>query len=213
MEQNAESQQDEPDLQLSALMTLLRDSSQDPLGSFAFGRGEFAPRYQALAGLVKLGAAAVLPLCQALKDPNAYTRRFAAEALAKIGDRRAIAPLIIALQESELYVQRYVVGALGAVGDGRAIEPLYRALANREIAQKAAFALHAVLKRAAEAASPNLLQQIASLNDEGVYVAEVPDTDGGYLSWEREERRLDYRPVKQLAQQELERRGETKPAD
>lgn len=193
-------------------MALLRDSSKDPLGPFAPGRGEFAPRYQALAGLVKLGAVAVPPLCHALKDSNAYTCRFAAEALAKIGDGRAVAPLITALQESELYVQRYVAGALGAVGDEQAIEPLYRALAKREIAKDAASALHAVLKRAAAATPTKMLEAIASLSDSGVYVAEVPNTDGGYLSWENEERWLDYRPVKTLARHELERRGEIKKA-
>jgi hypothetical protein len=34
----------------------------------------------------------------------------------------------------------------------------------------------------------------------------VPDTDDGYLAWNEVEARLDYRPVKQLARQELARR-------
>jgi hypothetical protein len=48
---------------------------------------------------------------------------------------------------------------------------------------------------------------VATLPDSGHYIEEVPDTDGGYLSWERVERWLDYRPIKALAQQALERRG------
>jgi HEAT repeat protein len=207
MEHNPEDRQGEGEDQVGPLMELLRDSSKDPGGPYVPGRGEFAPRWKALAGLLKLGAAAVVPLCQALQDQNGYTRRFAAEALGKIGDARAVVPLVIALQQSEVYVQRYVAGALAALGDARAVEPLCTALRHPDVAREALLALHAVLERAAGNVSIDDLRLVASLEDDGRYVVEVPDTDGGYLSWERVEYQQDCRPVKQLAQQELGRRG------
>jgi HEAT repeat protein len=202
MEQNPEDRQDEHHDQLAPLMALLRDGSQDNPP-----RGQFPLRYKGLSGLVALGAAAVEPLCLALEDQDGYTRRFAAEALARIGDPRAVAPLVVALQESEVYVQRYVAGALARVGDARAVAPLCIALGKPEIAREALQALHAVLERTAGSVLIDDLRRVASLADDGHAVVEVPDTDGGYLSWEQVDERLDCRPVKQLARQELERRG------
>ena len=208
MAQKMEIPQDEREVPIPSLMTLLRDNSKDVYGAYIAGRGEFAPRWQAVAGLVALGSAAVAPLCQALQDENGYTRRFAAEALRRIGDRRAVLPLVKALQESEVYVQRYVADALVVVGDERAAEPLYTALQNPDIAHEALLALHAVLARAAANVPTDTLHLFASLPDDGHYVEEVPDTDGGYLSWERVERWQDCRPVKALAHQELARRAQ-----
>lgn len=190
------------------LMTLLRDSSKDPLGPYVPGRGEFAPRWQALAELIKLGSNAVEPLCHALQDENAYTRRFAAEALRRIGDGRAVAPLVRALQESEVYVQRYVADALAVLGDAQAVVPLYTALQNPEIAREALLALQAVLARTASTVPSAVLRLVANLADEGHYVVQAPNTDDGYLTWERVEHWLDYRPVKELARQELQHRGQ-----
>lgn len=193
--------------QITALMMLLRDNSRDVYGAHVPGRGEFAPRWQAVARLVTLGAVAIEPLCAALQDENGYTRRFAAEALRQIGDPRAVPSLVKAFQESEIYVQRYVAAALAVVGDERAVEPLYGALSNPNLAREALLALQAVLTRTAATVPTALLHLVATLPDSGHYIEEVPDTDGGYLSWERVERWLDYRPVKTLARQGFERRN------
>jgi HEAT repeat protein len=126
---------------------------------------------------------------------------------ARIGDPRAVVPLVVALQESEVYVQRYVAEALAKVGDARAVVPLCIALGHPDIAQEALHALRAVLERTAGDVPIDDLRRVASLEDDGRAVVEVPDTDGGYLSWNQVEERLDCRPVKQLARQELARRG------
>ena len=207
MEPISQNQQGERSDHVAALMDLLRDSSADPGGPFVPGRGEFAPRYKAIAGLVALGDAAVVPLCHALQDQNAYTRRFAAQALGTMRDSRAVVPLIIALQESEVYVQRYVAEALAVLSDARAVEPLCTALGNPDVSHEALLALRAVLERTAGDAAVDDLRLVANLEDEGHSVVEVPDTDGGYLSWNRVEQGLDCRAVKQLARQELGRRG------
>ena len=75
------------------------------------------------------------------------------------------------------------------------------------MAREALLALYDVLKRTAGTVSIDDLRRAASLEDAGIAVIEVPDTDGGYLAWNAVEERLDYRPVKQLARQEMERRG------
>ena len=78
-----------------------------------------------------LGEPAVPPLIEALRDGDGYVRSGAAEALGKIGDRRAVEPLIAALappedsedgEHVEACVQ--IVTALGLLGDARAIAPL-----------------------------------------------------------------------------------------
>jgi HEAT repeat protein len=202
MAQSAEDRQGQHEDQIGPLMALLRDGSRDNPP-----RGQFPLRRQGLFGLVALGAAAVEPLCLALQDKDGYTRRFAAEALAEIGDPRAVAPLIIALQESEEYVQRYVAGELAKLGDARAVAPLYAALGKPQIAQEALQALRALLERTAGTIPDADLRRVASLEDRGRAVVEVADTDGGYLAWNQVEEWLDCRPVKRLAQQELARRG------
>lgn len=207
MAQNLEGEQDEAGEQLKLLMEQFRDSSKDPGGPFVAGRGEFAPRWKALAGLVQLGDLAVEPLCQALQDKDGYTRRFAADALARIGDPRAVPPLVVALRESEVYAQRFIADALAVVGDARAVAPLCAALRNPDIANESLRALQAILTRAAGSVSGEDLRLVAGLADYDRYIVEVPDTDGGYLSWERVEYPLDCRQAKQLARDELARRG------
>ena len=65
--------------------------------------GLFEERQQAaiLESLVKLGEPALLPLFEALKDPNKNVRRNAVEALKKFGDARAIAPLTSVLYDRD----------------------------------------------------------------------------------------------------------------
>ena len=52
----------------------------------------------------------------------------AAEALGKIGDKRAVAPLCAALKDSDMRVRDRAAMALGEIGDARAVEPLCAAL-------------------------------------------------------------------------------------
>jgi hypothetical protein len=51
----------EPQEKLFKLLSLLKDSSKDVYGPYVPGRGEFAPRWQGITGLVELGAVAVEP--------------------------------------------------------------------------------------------------------------------------------------------------------
>jgi HEAT repeat protein len=81
--------------------------------------------------IAALGEPAVPLLLEALRDENGYVRSGAAEALGRIGDRRAVEPLIAALalpEDSEdgehVEACAQVVTALGLLDDSRAIPPL-----------------------------------------------------------------------------------------
>ena len=78
---------------------------------------------------VAIGAPAVLPLVNALKDDNSSVRWDAAEALGKIGDARAVPPLDDALKDDNSSVRRAVIEALGKHG-AAAVSPLIGALKN-----------------------------------------------------------------------------------
>ncbi|HTX67505.1 MAG TPA: HEAT repeat domain-containing protein [Opitutaceae bacterium] len=76
--------------------------------------------------LVKLGAPAVAPLIAALKSDDNETQSGAAEALGKLGDRRAVDPLVVLLQNGAQEVTAKAAAALGFLGDPAAVEPLMK---------------------------------------------------------------------------------------
>ena len=82
-------------------------------------------------------------LKELLKDEDAEVRRRAAEALGKIGDRRAVELLIEALRDGNPMVRIAAAEALGKIGDKRAVEPLIEALKdeNAGVREAAAWAL------------------------------------------------------------------------
>jgi len=88
---------------------------------------------------VKIGTPAVEPLILFLKSGEFNNRKYAAEALGKIRDKRAVEPLIHVLWSDyigsqmglELLIE--VVKSLGDIGDERAIEPLIKLYENLEI--------------------------------------------------------------------------------
>jgi HEAT repeat protein len=66
---------------------------------------------------------AVPALIKALADPDMNVKHAAAEALGRIGDRRAVEPLICALS-TDMWLQFPAAMALGEIGDPRAVAPL-----------------------------------------------------------------------------------------
>ncbi|HTB81679.1 MAG TPA: HEAT repeat domain-containing protein [Opitutaceae bacterium] len=74
--------------------------------------------------LVKLGAPAVAPLLNSLKDEDGDVRKGAAEALGQLNDKRAVEPLIACLQDDFGSVKQNAATALGLLGDKRAVDPL-----------------------------------------------------------------------------------------
>jgi HEAT repeat protein len=99
-------------------------------------------RGMAVYNLERIGTPAVGALIQALQQESYGIRMGAAEALGKIGDKRATTPLIKCLQEDENdFVRAKAAEALGRIGNQRAIKPLIKALKNKAVRRKAAMAL------------------------------------------------------------------------
>jgi HEAT repeat protein len=90
----------------------------------------------AAEALATLGAPSVDALVTALGDPNGAARALAAEALGKIGDRRAVEPLSNVLaQDAEYGVRIAAAAALGQLKDQRAIWVLVATLKLRDETQ------------------------------------------------------------------------------
>ena len=67
---------------------------------------------------------------KALSDDDFDVRRHAAEALGKLGDKRAVDPLINALSDDDFWVRLSAAEALGRLGDTRAVDPLIKMLSD-----------------------------------------------------------------------------------
>jgi HEAT repeat protein len=119
-----------------------------PYGTVTDIRGQNLLKDATREALVELGEAAVEPLIAVLNEQGCYTsvlsyyslaeplalgkgshlRALAAEALGKLGDRRAVEPLIAALRDSSLGLRCEAARALGELGDARAVAPLMESL-------------------------------------------------------------------------------------
>jgi len=87
-------------------------------------------------------------------------RRHAAEALGKIGERRAVAGLILCLKDEESVVRGYAAEALGKIGERRAVVPLIACLKDENwwVRRRAARALSYIGDRRAIQPLEELLQ-------------------------------------------------------
>ncbi|HEX7315154.1 MAG TPA: HEAT repeat domain-containing protein [Pyrinomonadaceae bacterium] len=93
--------------------------------------------------LVKIGAPAVAPLIRKLRDPWAFMRRFAADALERIRDPRCVEPFLAALRDKDYTVRTIAVDVVLELSGVEAIGPLASALEdeNHEVRRVAVQAL------------------------------------------------------------------------
>jgi len=150
---------------------------------------------------------AVEPLIGALGDKRPWVRLKVVEALQAFGDPRAVEPLIGALGDEG--VRDAVVRALQAFGDPRAVEALFGALFvdldDGKRAEDAMVGLVSALERSSQGIGADVLRRVCKLKDEVSYSYYYPPAQcignpnvSGVISCSR---------VKQLARQELVRRG------
>jgi len=78
--------------------------------------------------LVQMGIPAVPYLVKSLSSRDSGIRKFAAEALGKIGEREAVKPLTEALNDEYSWVRAAAATALGELGASEAVAPLIRSL-------------------------------------------------------------------------------------
>jgi len=81
-------------------------------------------RAEALGALIARGMAAVPALREALQNPDARVRAYAAEALGRIGDTLVADTLFAALHDADGAVRAQAAGALARLHDPRAYEAL-----------------------------------------------------------------------------------------
>ena len=183
--------------------------------------------------LLNLGPAAVVPLVAELDEDSYVTVYSAARMLGEIGDARAVEPLIATLTHPTEDVQREAAKALARIGDPRAIEPLATALDNsrdpiavaealarlgdtrgadklvllcqsEQHVSDAVSALGDTLENFAHAVSPDALAAITSLAP----VRQIRWlTDVAGCAYDSRTDSVDVSNVRQLARQELIRRG------
>jgi HEAT repeat protein len=101
--------------------------------------------------LGNIGAPAVEPLKEKLKQSAACGRRAAAEALGRTRDVRVVERLLEVLKDEDCDVRGTTAYALGRIGDSRAVAPLIGCLndANGDVRQAAAYALGNIGDRSA----------------------------------------------------------------
>jgi HEAT repeat protein len=187
----------------------------EPLIGLLHGKDRWSVRDAAVLALGRLGdARAVEPLIGLLHDEDGSLVQKAVEALTAIG-ASAVEPLIDALDDKDEYVRGAAVGALRAIGDVRAVdpelvalrgevEPLVAALESDERSRGAMEQLVSALERSLQSIDADLLRRVGLLRDQLLLEVsesicyEFRDLYGGTI---------DCSQVKQLARQELIRRG------
>ncbi|MGH9838914.1 MAG: HEAT repeat domain-containing protein [Blastocatellia bacterium] len=158
---------------------------------------------------VRLGTAAVEPLATALKDSRSDVQVKAVYALWKIGDARAVELLVAALKDSNMDVMLSAALALGKIGDARAVLPLIQLTKNSNVAEAAVGALQNFLESEAALVAADTLLAVTALTH--VYTTEIRykhyACGGGIQSSQEYKISLDCSRLRQMARQELIRRG------
>ena len=165
----------------------------------------------AAEALVNIGdARAFDSLVAVLRDKDENVRQVAAEALGKIGDARAVEPLVAALRDKDGEVREKAEEALRKIGSTHAVILIAMALRdqNWEVS-RGIWVLQKLLEQTSEGMPENSLRAVATLNDtvSGIKFSWSPPVceRSGYWSGEQDE--VECSHIRQLARQELIRRG------
>ncbi|MBX7221330.1 MAG: HEAT repeat domain-containing protein [Blastocatellia bacterium] len=157
-------------------------------------------------GAAVCGAPAVEFLVKALTDRQNNVRMAAAYALGKIRDPLAVDRLISSLKHPEREVKRAAAEALGEIGDPRAVRPLLKLTGDLELATRAVSALRQVLENSPGQIESTDLRAIIALNNVN-QVHQESDKKGDWADKWESKQAVNLSPVKNLATQELTRRG------
>lgn len=186
-------------------------------------------RRSATEALGNIGEAAVEPLVAAIMDSDRNMRQCAAwvlhrlkwqpaddtqRAVLAIADQEwdkavrlgvaAVEPLVAMLKNSDWDMRQSAAEALGKIGDARAVQPLLSLTKDSEVAGEAAQAMQAILRNAVASVATETLLAVTDL----AYVVHIHrETDGCGGHRRTGEAKLDCGQLRQLARQELIRRG------
>lgn len=152
-------------------------------------------------------SAAVEALIAALEHKSSSVRVRVAEALGKMDDAKSIAALTAALEGGDNDVHRIAMTVMERRGDELAVMPLVKLARNRDSGRSAIQALCRVLERRAAHVVPDVLRAVLGLENvvqlraNPYRCANDPDSPSYF------EESVDCSQVRQLARQELIRRG------
>jgi HEAT repeat protein len=173
--------------------------------TIALGDPDLELRRTAASLLSRSGPRAVEPLIAALSEGDAVARQEATKVLALLRDGRAVDPLMAATEDPDEEVRWAAANALMALGDRRAIESLVHLLLRGDmVPQGFMHPFISSLRRAIHHLAVEILPELTHLE----YVVGRPTRgDIGHGFANEVENRIDCGEIRQLANQELSRRG------
>ena len=156
---------------------------------------------------------AVELLITSLQDDNSNVRLAAVQTLGKIGDKQAADPLSVLLKSNKEQTQEAVAIALGQMCDVRGVKPLISIIQKKKRSSYAKKALEDILDKTVQEVKEEDLRQLVALSDEfGSFIKESIKIESPCgMSYTRDITESvkveDYSRLRQLARQELIRRG------
>jgi HEAT repeat protein len=141
--------------------------------------GQAAVPHEVIETLVRFGSPILDVLIAQLRGGSTDTRRAAAVALGRLGDRAAVPALVETLEEADTHLLAPVCGALARLGDERAFEPLFAHMGHPDpgVRQAVVGALNSI-------GHPGMAARIAdALNDTNPYVRQSAAKIAGYFGY------------------------------
>jgi HEAT repeat protein len=167
-------------------------------------------REAAAGALVQIGQPSVEQLVAALNDESVDVRTTAAQVLGQIGDMQAVEPLVKMVDDDNKGVRTTVVQALVRIGDPRAVQLLLMEAIISNDSQRNIDGLVTILEHLASDVEVIDLRTIVDQKDKYHTKTERyrnPLDDDDWQSHEITVWSKDYRKARQLAREELVRRG------
>jgi len=164
-------------------------------------------RNDAAEALGSLGSAGVDSLLALLKEGDSTQRRAVIPILAKYEDSRAKDALCWALIDTDGYVQYLAKRVLNKRGDPGTTETLIEVAQHPKATVHVQTALRSVLYQAPEGVAEEALRKLVAMNDSYVLIFAQVDTSCSFKTMCVSSEEADFSRIKQLARQELIRRG------
>lgn len=150
---------------------------------------------------------AVEPLVRMLQEPAGSARQAAAAALGRFDDPRAIEALCRALVDEDPTVQILAEKSLENNAAAPAVAPLVRLAHDPKASVHVQTILRLALDRAAQAVATEDLRAVVRLNDSYVMIFTQVESSCAFTSYNVTNEERDFTQIKQMARQELIRRG------
>lgn len=167
---------------------------------------DYTAHHEAVQALMALADSAVEPVI-GLLDDGKVSRSTVVAILAHSRDLQAIEALCRLLNDDDGYVQIIADRALEDNPDPRAVAPLIQAAQDPKASGRVQAALAYTLYQTAKDVPTDVLRQAVQMNDSYVLIFAQVDTSCSFRTYNHTQEETDFTQIKQLARQELIRRG------